>query len=197
MCSGRQISTEISSKFVMYTQHHFFYKTSPPKNSNHNFLMSRDMCLKQIENGMRLGTFLCESGWVQDSLKVLVTILSVINTLKMNFNSIIIKLDCLQRYVQCTIQTIKMLPSNLSILLCIFRLLHTQVAFCCFNNATKTQMEANEIIEKLGFEKVPTSLIVTYYKVLSMLHFAQSDYKLSYEWSVKALELIGPTTPDK
>lgn len=59
--------------------------------------MSRDMCLKQIENGMRLGTFLNESGWLQDSLKVLVTILNVINTLNMNYNSIIVKLDCLQR----------------------------------------------------------------------------------------------------
>lgn len=102
MCSGRQISTEISSKFVMYTQHHFqsHQKTSPMKNSNHNLLMSRDMCLKQIENGMRLGTFLSESGWLQDSLKVLVTILNVINTLKPNYNSIIVKLDCLQRFVE-------------------------------------------------------------------------------------------------
>lgn len=76
-------------------------------------------------------------------------------------------------------------------------MLHTQVAFCCFTNAIKTQMDANEIIEELGIEKIPTSLIVTYYRVLSMLHLAKSDYKLSYEWSVKALELIEPTTPDK
>lgn len=59
--------------------------------------MSRDQCLKQIENGMRLGTFLSESGWLQDSLKVLVTSLNVINTLKLSYNSIIVKLDCLQR----------------------------------------------------------------------------------------------------
>lgn len=99
MCSGRQISTELSSKFIMYTQHHFQpqYKTSPAKNSNHNLLMSRDMRLKQIENGLRLGSFLSDSGWLQDSIKVLTTILNVINTLKVNYSSIIIKLDCLQR----------------------------------------------------------------------------------------------------
>ena len=99
MCSGRQLATEISSKFVMYTQHHFqsHYKTSPMKNSNQNLMMSREMCLKQIENGMRLGTFLSELGWLQDSLKVLVSILNVTNTLKLNYNSIIVKLDCLQR----------------------------------------------------------------------------------------------------
>lgn len=78
-----------------------------------------------------------------------------------------------------------------------FRLLHTQVAFCCFNDANNSQIEANEIINELGIDKVPTNLLVTYYKVLSMLHFAKSDYNLSYDWSVKALELIGPNTPDK
>lgn len=85
----------------MYTQHHFqsHYKTSPMKNSNQNLMMSRELCLKQIENGMRLGTFLSELGWLQDSLKVLVSILNVINTLKLNYNSIIVKLDCLQRWV--------------------------------------------------------------------------------------------------
>lgn len=30
-----------------------------------------------------------------------------------------------------------------------------------------------------------------------MLYFAKSEYNLSYDWSVKALELIGPNTPDK
>lgn len=81
------------------------------------------------------------------------------------------------------------------------RLLHAQVAFCCFTDANKSQTEANEIIDKIikeyGIEKIPTNLLVTYYKVLSMLYFAKSDYNLSYDWSVKALELIGPKTPDK
>lgn len=175
MCSGRQISCEISSKFVMYTQHHFQpqYKTSPAKNSNLNALMSRDMRLKQIENGLRLGSFLSDSGWLQDSIKVLSTILNVIDTLKVNYSSIIIKLDCLQR------------------------LLHTQVSFSCFSDAHKTHTKANEIIESIGIEQIPKNLLATYYKVLSMLYFAKSDYNLSYKWSVKALEVIGPDTPEK
>lgn len=78
-----------------------------------------------------------------------------------------------------------------------FRLLHTQVAFCCFTDANNSQTEANEIINELGIDRVPINLLVTYYKVLSMLYFAKSDYNLSYDWSVKALELIGPSTPDK
>lgn len=78
-----------------------------------------------------------------------------------------------------------------------YRLLHTQVAFCCFTDANKSQTEANEIIEKIGIEKVPMNLLITYYKALSMLYFAKSDYNLSYDWSVKALQLLGPKTPDK
>ena len=78
-----------------------------------------------------------------------------------------------------------------------YRLLHTQVAFCCFNDANKSQTEANEIIESIGIEKIPMNLLITYYKVLSMLYFAKSDYNLSYDWSVKALKLVGPKTPDK
>lgn len=175
MCSGRQISSEIASKFVMYTQHHFQpqYKTSPAKNSNLNALMSRDMRLKQIENGLRLGSFLSDSGWLQDSMKVLSTILMVIDTLKVNYSNIIIKLDCLQR------------------------LLHTQVSFSCFGDAHKTHTKANEIIESIGIEQIPKNLLATYYKVLSMLYFAKSDYNLSYKWSVKALEAIGPDTPER
>lgn len=30
-----------------------------------------------------------------------------------------------------------------------------------------------------------------------MLYFAKSEYNKSYDWSVKALELVGPSTPDK
>lgn len=83
------------------------------------------------------------------------------------------------------------------ILIDFHRLLHTQVAFCCFPDANKSQTEANEIIENIGIDKISINLLVTYYKVLSMLYFARSEYNLSYDWSVKALELIGPKTPDR
>lgn len=71
------------------------------------------------------------------------------------------------------------------------------MAFCCFNDANKIQTEANEVIESIGIDKIPLDLLIMYYKALSVLYFAKSDYNLSYEWSVKALELIGPTTPDR
>lgn len=100
MCStNRGLALEIASRFVLYTQHSFqmHFKTSPMKNSNHNLLMSRDTCIRQIENGMRLGSFFSDCGWLKDSLKVLATIFNLIHTLKTNHQSIMLKLDCLQR----------------------------------------------------------------------------------------------------
>lgn len=56
--------------------------------------------LKEIENGLRLGSFLLDSGWVEDSIKILSSVLNLVNAVEVNFDSIIIiKLDCLQRFV--------------------------------------------------------------------------------------------------
>lgn len=175
MCSGRPIADEISSKFVMYTQHHFQSqsKASPIKNSNINVLMSREPHLIQVENGLRLGTFLSDSGWLLESYKVFSSILNVINTMKVNHSSIIIKLDCLQR------------------------LLQTQVSYCCFSGAGKTLSTIDELLTNIHIDIIPKNLLATYYKVLSMLFFAKSEYSKSYDWSLKALELIGTNTPDK
>lgn len=79
----------------------------------------------------------------------------------------------------------------------ICRLLHSQIAFCCFTDANQTSLEAIELIKMNDKEELPKSLLAVFYKALSMLYFAKSKYSESYEWSVKALELIGPNTPEK
>lgn len=76
-------------------------------------------------------------------------------------------------------------------------MLHSQIAFCCFKDANKTYLEAIELIELNEKEVIPKSLLATFYKALSMLYFAKSNYSVSYKWSVMALELIGPDTPEK
>lgn len=135
--------------------------------------MSREPHLIQIENGLRLGTFLSDSGWLLESFKVFSSILNVITLMKVNQSSIIIKLDCLQR------------------------LLQTQVSYCCFGDASKTLVAIEELMKTIQTDQIPKNLLATYYKVLSMLYFAKSEYSKSYEWSLKALELIGAHTPDK
>lgn len=90
MCGGRSISSELSSNFVMSTK---FYLETPITKETLEF------DLKQIANGLRLGTFLLDSGWIEDSIKVLNMVLKLVNAVGVNYNSIIIKLDCLQRFV--------------------------------------------------------------------------------------------------
>lgn len=92
MYTGRYISTEISSKYVMYTNH---YHLKPLENGEQ--VLNAECQFKQIDGGLRLGSFLFDAGWLQDSIKVLSTVLSVINLLDLDSSSIIIKLDCLQR----------------------------------------------------------------------------------------------------
>lgn len=79
----------------------------------------------------------------------------------------------------------------------ICRLLHSQVAFCCFKDANKTCWQADTIITEHGEKRLPKNLLAMYYKGLSILYFAKSEYSLSYNWSIKSLEIIGPKTPDK
>lgn len=67
------------------------------KNSNHDMFITREECIRQIENGMRLGSFFSDCGWFKDSLKVLATIFSLLHTLKPNYQINMLKLDCLQR----------------------------------------------------------------------------------------------------
>lgn len=56
-------------------------------------------CLQHIDCGLRLGSFLAEAGWLTDSVITLTTVLRLINQLTQDYNTLLIKLDCLQRYV--------------------------------------------------------------------------------------------------
>lgn len=56
-----------------------------------------------IEDGLRVGSFLAEAGWLQESLAVLDRVLSIVNKLDNHkletYEVLLIKLDCLQRFV--------------------------------------------------------------------------------------------------
>lgn len=94
MYSGRYIASEISSKYVIYTKHYHLAASS-----NNEEILSYEYQLKHIDSGLRLGSFLFDAGWLQDSIKVLSIVCNVIDLLDMDYSSIIIKLDCLQRWV--------------------------------------------------------------------------------------------------
>lgn len=147
--------------------------------------------LKEIDKGMRLGTFLYECGWLEDSLKVLQMTRSLIQELSDDYRKLLLLLNCLQK------------------------LLHAQVLFCCFKDASISTAQALSLIEQIQsmyhsgqimIDKitnpsytagVPNSLLANFYNELSMLHFSRSEYDISYKWAVKALEYLRYDTPQK
>uniref|UniRef100_A0A1Q3G2B5 Putative kinesin light chain n=2 Tax=Culex tarsalis TaxID=7177 RepID=A0A1Q3G2B5_CULTA len=169
----------------------------------------------QIDNGIRLGSFLCESGWLEDSLHVFNITLDMIQLLRASYMRYLIELNCIQK------------------LLC------AQTAFCCFKEANVTCAQALAIIDKLtqqhqqdlklsasaqpcsssssscssrksshsfsasygedvdALSNIPNSLLANIYQQISVLHFYRSEYDLSYRWSIRALKHINKHTPDR
>lgn len=142
---------------------------------------------KEIDKGLRLGTFLFESGWLEDSLKVLTVTRTMINELDEDYAKLLLLLSCLQK------------------------LLHVQALFCCYKDASITTTQALNLIDKIQSsyagqdmafsisctKGVPDSFLANIYHELSVLHFNRSEYDLSYKWGVKALEYLRCDTPEK
>jgi hypothetical protein len=144
---------------------------------------------KEIDKGLRLGTFLYECGWLEDSLKVLQVTRSLITELDDDYRKLLLLLNCLQK------------------------LLHVQALFCCYKDASITTSQALSLIEQIqNLHKsgqiiseehrnmtggIPNSFLANFYNELSMLHFSRSEYDLSYKWAGKALEYISHNTPQK
>lgn len=142
---------------------------------------------KEIDKGLRLGTFLHECGWLEDSLKVLNVTKSLINELDEDYSKLLLLLSCLQK------------------------LLHVQALFCCYKDASITTTQALNLIDKIQSfysgqteaftisctNGVPDSFLANIYQELSVLHYNRSEYDLSYKWGVKALEFLRTNTPAK
>lgn len=142
---------------------------------------------KEIDKGLRLGTFLYECGWLDDSLKVLNVTKSMINELDEDYTKLLLLLSCLQK------------------------LLHVQALFCCYKDASITTTQTLNLINKIQSSHsghndavtisctsgVPDSYLANIYHELSVLHFNRSEYDLSYKWGVKALEFLRTDTPGK
>lgn len=142
---------------------------------------------KEIDKGLRLGSFLYESGWLEDSMKVLNVTKSMINELDEDYTKLLLLLSCLQK------------------------LLHVQALFCCYKDASITTTQTLNLIDKIQSSHsgqnivltisctngVPDSFLANIYHELSVLHFNRSEYDLSYKWGVKALEYLRKDTPDK
>lgn len=139
---------------------------------------------KKIDDGLRLGSFLSETGWFEDSIEVLIVTKCLIMELDENYSTQILLLSCYQK------------------------LIHAQALFCCFKEAVVTTSHALHLIEKIHnthvgqnedfkVNGIPDCLLADFYHVLSLLYFNRSEYDVSYKWGVKAMEYLREETPPR
>lgn len=124
-----------------------------------------------IHMGFALGGFLNDAGWFKDCEKVMAHCLSV-----------------------C--KATNDLPHWVKSLECCIRLLHVRNAFCKFDEAYKTYLEAQRYVNKLRQVSCVPNLAALYTE-LSLLLFVKSHYDEAYQWSVLAMKELSADLPPK
>lgn len=166
MCYGKPIACDLTNQYL-HQINQLLETVKSTLNEDKNVIMN------ELDTGLRLGTFLSEAGWMNESIQILSCLLPLIDILDINQSTLILKLDCYQR------------------------LLHAQANFCCFKEASITIKNAMTIVNQLSTENIPNSLLANLYIQISHLHFLRSEYDLSYNWSTKALKRLRDDIPDK
>uniref|UniRef100_W8B411 Amyloid protein-binding protein 2 n=1 Tax=Ceratitis capitata TaxID=7213 RepID=W8B411_CERCA len=128
---------------------------------------------KAVDFGLRLGTFLCEGGWVTDSIQVLQCVAAKVCSTPIDVTNIAVCLDCLQR------------------------LLQAETVICEFKAAKRTFQEIQKIIKTYSEDKIPPSLLTQIYTRFSVLSFARSEYGNSQKWSMFAIRSLKESMPER
>ncbi|XP_033169802.1 amyloid protein-binding protein 2 [Drosophila mauritiana] len=121
--------------------------------------------LQVIDLGLRLGSFLSEAGWMQESITVLACLNVRLKDLPTHKHWLQFRLDCLQR------------------------LLYAESAHCNFKEAHKTYVELMGLNKWLN-RNVPNQLVAITYSQISAMYFARNEYKNSHLWSGLAMRFL-------
>ncbi|KRG07099.1 amyloid protein-binding protein 2 isoform X2 [Drosophila mojavensis] len=125
-----------------------------------------------IDLGLRLGSFLSEAGWMQESIAVLSCLNERLKRMQAFQDGIITRLDCLQR------------------------LLYAESSLCNFKLAQKTYAELMEI-NSLLTDSVPAPLVAMAYTQISSMYYARNEYNNSHMWSVQAMRHLEASAPTR
>ncbi|KAH8270660.1 hypothetical protein KR044_000100, partial [Drosophila immigrans] len=125
-----------------------------------------------IDLGLRLGSFLSEAGWMQESISVLSCLNERLKRMPPFKNKLVTRLDCLQR------------------------LLYAESSHCNFKLAQQTYAELIKLTPMLD-RHVPPPLIAMAYTQISSMYFARNEYNNSHMWSVKALHHLHTSAPTR
>ncbi|KAH8244903.1 hypothetical protein KR032_002214, partial [Drosophila birchii] len=128
--------------------------------------------LQAIDLGLRLGSFLSEAGWMQESISVLSCLNARLKHLPRHKHWLVMRLDCLQR------------------------LLYAESAHCNFKLAKRTYDELISLNPLLN-SKVPQELIAMTYSQISVMYFARNEYNFSHKWSGLAMRMLQVSAPPR
>ncbi|XP_032309286.1 amyloid protein-binding protein 2 isoform X2 [Drosophila ananassae] len=121
--------------------------------------------LQAIDMGLRLGSFLSEAGWMQESIAVLSCLNARLKRLPPHKYWLEMRYDCLQR------------------------LLYAESAHCNFKLAHRTYEELIELNRSLT-DTVPAQLVALTYSQISAMYFARNEYNNSHMWSGLAMRSL-------
>lgn len=137
------------------------------------YLIRQRPFMATINMGLQIGSFLAEAGWLYDAIQVYQETCCMIQCLDTDHQVeyFLLYLDCLQR------------------------ILNAESRFCLFNAAHRTSMRINAMVEEAvtraeGPIKLPACLLARICRERSMMHFLRSEYDMSFNWSVRALQLM-------
>ncbi|KAH8362623.1 hypothetical protein KR200_010805 [Drosophila serrata] len=128
--------------------------------------------LQAIDLGLRLGSFLSEAGWMQESITVLSCLNARLKHLPRHKHWLVMRLDCLQR------------------------LLYAESAHCNFKLAKRTYDELI-LLNPLLNSKVPQELIAMTYSQISVMYFVRHEYNFSHKWSGLAMRMLQVSAPPR
>ncbi|KAI8128281.1 hypothetical protein FF38_10285 [Lucilia cuprina] len=129
--------------------------------------------LDVIDFGLRLGSFLSESGWLSESIEILTCVATKLKRMTLDKKLKIIYLDCLQR------------------------LLHSEAGFSNFKAAERTFDVIVDLLKQIDTEEIPKPLLANTYTQFSEMYFARNEYDDSHMWSVVAMRNLEETTPER
>ncbi|XP_026848269.1 amyloid protein-binding protein 2 [Drosophila persimilis] len=121
--------------------------------------------LQAIDLGLRLGSFLSEAGWMQESISVLTCLNERLKRLPPHKYWLVMRLDCLQR------------------------LLYAESAHCNFKLAQRTYNDLMELKSSIN-DRVPADLVAITYTQISAMFFARNEYNNSHMWSLHAMRRL-------
>ncbi|XP_016948733.1 amyloid protein-binding protein 2 [Drosophila biarmipes] len=128
--------------------------------------------LQAIDLGLRLGSFLSEAGWMQESITVLACLNGRLKHLPPHKHWLEMRLDCLQR------------------------LLYAESAHCNFKLAQRTYDELVSLNKSIH-SRVPGQLVAIAYTQISAMYFARNEYNYSHIWSGLAMQHLRGSAPPR